>query len=197
MHRPKIQLRSSGPTLNGARRFGQLFLKADHPKDAVSYLQPAFRSRPDDAELRHQLAVAYLQSGQADNVLLTIAEPKTSDDYYLRASAYYLSHRFPEAERESQQALDLAPDSPQVLVLRARLLQRAGNQDEALQMAQKAITLAPNWDQPYYLAGVSSYFLRLYEEAAKEFGAGSANQPQLREGFVCAVHCTCELRETG
>ena len=29
---------------------GQLFLKADHPKDAVSYLQPAFRSRPDDAD---------------------------------------------------------------------------------------------------------------------------------------------------
>ena len=144
---------------------GQLFLQTDHPKDAVPYLQRALRSRPDDADLRHQLAVAYLQSGQPDEVLHTIGDPRTSDDHYLRASAYYLSHRFPEADRESDEALDLAPDSPQILVLRTRLLQRAGDQDEALRTAQKAITLAPNWDQPYYLAGVSSYFLRLYEEA--------------------------------
>ena len=146
---------------------GQLFLQSNQPKNAVPYLQRALRSRPDDAELRHQLAVAYLQSGRPDEVLLTIGEPKTSDDHYLCASAYYLSHRFPEADSESQEALDLAPDNPQILVLRTRLLQRAGDQNEALQTAQKAITLAPNWDQPYYLAGVSSYFLRLYEEAVK------------------------------
>ena len=94
---------------------GQLFLKADHPKDALPYLQKAFRSRPDDAHLRNQFSVAYLQAGQANEVLLTITDPKTSDDYYLRASAYYLSHRFPEADRESEQAIELAPDSPQIL----------------------------------------------------------------------------------
>lgn len=164
---------------------GQVFLKADHSKDAVPYLQRAFRGRPDDVELRHQLAVAYLQSGQADEVLLTISDPKTSDDHYLRASAYYLSHRFPEADRESAQALDLAPDNPQIIILRTRLLQRAGNQDEALQMAQKAIVLAPDWDQPYYLAGVSSYFLRLYEEAVKNLArALELNPKSARALFV-------------
>ena len=60
------------------------------------------------------------------------------------------------------------------------ILQRAGNQDEALQTAQQAITLAPNWDQPYYLAGVSSYFLRLYEEAVKNLARALQTQPQLR-----------------
>jgi hypothetical protein len=50
--------------------------------------------------------------------------------------------------------------NPQILVLRTRLLQRAGEQNVALLMAQKATTLAPNWDQPYYLAGVSYYFIR-------------------------------------
>ena len=157
---------------------GQLFLKADHPKDAVPYLQTASRARPDDAEVRHQLAVAYLQSGQPDEVLATIAEPKTSEDYYLRASAYYVSHRFPESDKESQKALNLAPDSAQILVLRTRLLQRAGDQDEALQMAKKAITLAPDWDQPYYLAGVSSYLLRLYEEAADNSARALERNPK-------------------
>jgi len=164
---------------------GQLFLQRDQPEDAVLYLQRALRNRPDDAELRHQLAAAYLQSGQPDDVLLTIGEPRTSDDHYLCASAYYLSHRFPEADRESEEALDLAPDSPQILVLRTRLLQRAGDQDAALKTAQKAIALAPNWDQPYYLAGVSSYFLRLYEEAVKNLAqAVELNRKSARALFV-------------
>ncbi|HEV2395336.1 MAG TPA: tetratricopeptide repeat protein [Candidatus Sulfotelmatobacter sp.] len=164
---------------------GQLFLKADHAKDAAPYLERAFRSRPDDVELRHQLAVAYLQSGQTDEVLRTIADPKTSDDYYLRASAFYLSHRFPEADKESAEAMDLAPDNPQVLVLRTRLLQRAGNQEEAIQMAQKAIKLARDWDQPYYLAGVSQYFLRIYEDAAKNLAhALELNPKSARALFV-------------
>ena len=164
---------------------GQLFLQKNKSKDAVPYLQQAYRSRPDDAELRHELAGAYLQSGQLDEVLLTIEDARTSDDHYLRASAYYLSHRFPEADRESEDALRLAPDSPQILVLRTRLLQRAGKQNEALQMAQKAITLAPDWDQPYYLAGVSSYFIRLYEEAVKNLArAVELNPKSARALFV-------------
>jgi Flp pilus assembly protein TadD len=144
---------------------GQLFLQKSEPGDAAPYLLRASRLQPDNVEIRHQLAVAYLGSGQASEVLRTIAEPKTSDDYYLRASAYYLAQRFHEADQESALAQQLAPDNPQVLVLRTRLLQRAGEQDQALVMAQRAISLAPDWDQPYYLAGVSYYFIRRYSEA--------------------------------
>lgn len=159
---------------------GQLFLQKAQPRDAAFYLLQASRIRPDAVEIRHQLAAAYLESGQPDEVLSTIGEPKTSDDHYLRASAYYISHRYPEADQESELALGLAPDSPQILVLRTRLLQRAGEQDEALLTAQKATTLAPNWDEPYYLAGVSYYFIRRYEQAeeslarAVEFNPNSA-----------------------
>jgi Flp pilus assembly protein TadD len=144
---------------------GQLFLQNAQPKDAVVYLREANRIRPDDTEIRHQLAVAYFESGEPEQVLSTIGEPKTPDDHYLRASAYYLSHRFPEADQESELALSLAPDNPQILILRTRLMQRAGQQAGALEMAQKAIALAPKWDEPYYLAGVSYYFLRHYQQA--------------------------------
>ena len=169
-----------GADFQWSASIGQLFLQKAHAKDAVPYLLQASRMRPDDLEIRHQLAVAYLESGQADEVLSTIAEPKTADDHYLRASAYYISHRFPEADQESELALGLSPDNPQILVLRTRLLQRAGEQDEALLMAQKATSLAPKWDQPYYLAGVSYYFIRRYEQAeqtlarAVEFNPNSA-----------------------
>jgi tetratricopeptide (TPR) repeat protein len=144
---------------------GQLFLKNAQPGDAAVYFREATHIHPDDAEIHRQLALAYLASGDPKQVLDMIKDPKTGDDHYLRGSAFYLDHRFVEADQESAQALALAPDDPHVLILRARLLQRAGQQDAALELAQKAVSLAPNWDEPYYVAGVSSYFIRRYPEA--------------------------------
>jgi tetratricopeptide (TPR) repeat protein len=157
---------------------GQLFLKNAAPRDAAVYLHAASLIRPDDDEIRHQLALAYLASGEAKQVLDTISEPKTSADHYLLGSAYYLDHRFPEADRESAQALTLAPDNPQALVLRTRLLQRAGEQDAALELAQKAGTLAPNWDEPFYLAGISLYFIRRYTEAGENLARAVELNPK-------------------
>src|SRR5439155_17825598 len=94
-----------------------------------------------------------------------------------------LSGSFPDADQESELALALAPDNPQILVLRARLLQRAGQQDAALQVAQKAITLAPDWDEPYYLAGVSAYFIRRYEEASQNLARAREINPNSASAF--------------
>ena len=162
---------------------GQLFLKNAQPRDAVAYLREAALIHPDDAEIRRQLAMAYLASREPKRVLDMIKEPKTGDDHYLRGSAYYLDHRFVEADQESEQALALAPDSPQILVLRARLLQRAGQQDAALELAQRAVSLAPNWDEPYYVAGVSSYFIRRYSEASQNLAKAVELNPNSARAF--------------
>ena len=157
---------------------GQLFLKSAQPKDAAVYFQAANLVRPDDIDVRHQLALIYLESQQIDKVISTIGEPKTADDYFLRASAYYLDHHFTEADQDSARALTLAPDNPQILALRTRILQRAGEQTEALEVAKKAIALAPTWDQPYYLAGISLYYLRHYPEAEQNLAKAAELNPQ-------------------
>jgi Flp pilus assembly protein TadD len=167
---------------------GQLFLKNAQPKDASVYLRQASMINPEDVEIRHQLALAYLQSGQTRQVLDLIAEPKTGDDHYLRGSAYYLDHSFAEADRESNAALALSPDNPRILALRTRLLQRAGQQDAAIEVAQKAASLAPDWDEPYYLAGVSLYFVGRFPEAAKNLArAVELNPSSARALFMEAV----------
>jgi tetratricopeptide (TPR) repeat protein len=167
---------------------GQLFLKNAQPKDAAVYLRAASTLRPDDAELRHQLGLAYLASGDAKAVLDLISPPKTSDDHYLRGSAYYLQHDFPEADQESEQALALAPDNPQILVLRTRILQRAGQQESALELANKAIAAAPQWDEPYYLAGISYYYIRRYVEAEESLArAVELNPNSARAVFLDAI----------
>ncbi len=187
----KPRPRRLGSDFHWSAGVGQLFLKNAQPKDAAAYLRQASAIRPDNVEIRRQLALAYLQSGQPERVLDLIAEPKTEDDHYLRGSAYYLDHRFEDANRESDAALALAPDNPRILVLRTRLLQRAGQQDAAIEVAQKAASLAPEWDEPFYLAGVSYYFVGRFPEAGQEPGARHRTQPQFNSS---AVH---ESRSSG
>jgi tetratricopeptide (TPR) repeat protein len=144
---------------------GQLFLKHVQPGDAALYFRAANLIRPGDEDVRYELATAYLASRQPENVLDLIKEPKTAEEHYLRGSAFYQAHRFTDADEESEAALTLAPENPRVLVLRVRLLQRAGQQNAAVELAQKATVLAPDWDEPFYLAGISYYFIRHYTQA--------------------------------
>jgi len=144
---------------------GQLFLKHAQPGDAALYFRAANLIRPGDEDVRYQLATTYLASRQPEDVLDLIKEPKTADEHYLRGSAFYQAHRCTDADKESEAALALSPENPKAVVLRVRLLQRAGQQNAALEMAQKATLLAPEWDEPFYLAGISYYFIRHYTQA--------------------------------
>ena len=144
---------------------GQIFLKHTQPGQAAVYLQTAHLIRAEDEDVRNQLAAAYLALRQPENVLHLISTAKTANDHYLRGTALFQLHRFSEADTESDAAMLLDSNDPKVLVLRARLLQRAGEQNAALEMAQKASQLAPGWDEPFYLAGISHYFNRQYAQA--------------------------------
>jgi tetratricopeptide (TPR) repeat protein len=166
---------------------GQEFLKHALPKDALQYLRAANMARPDDADVRNQLATAYLASRQPEAVLELIKAPTTAYDHYLRGSAFYQAHRFPEADEESDAALTLAPEDPKILVLRVRLLQRAGQQEAGLAMAQKASALAPKWDEPFYLAGISNYFLRHYSEARQNLAHAFELNPKSATAIFMAA----------
>jgi tetratricopeptide (TPR) repeat protein len=157
---------------------GQLFLRNAQPRDAVTYFRQANLIRPADPEIRRQLAGAYLASGEPKQVLDLIQEAQTDEDHYLRGSAYYLDRQYADADRESAQALALAPENPHALVLRVRLLQRAGQQDAALELAKKATSLSPAWDEPYYLAGVSLFYIRHYSEASQNLARAVELNPK-------------------
>ena len=84
---------------------GQIFLKNAQPRDAVIYLRKANAIRPENVEIRRSTGAGIFAIRSAERVLDLIREPKTENDHYLRGSAYYLDHRFEEANRESQAAL--------------------------------------------------------------------------------------------
>jgi tetratricopeptide (TPR) repeat protein len=167
---------------------GQLFLKNGQPKEAVNYLQRAVVARPEDYAIRRQLAVAYLAARDPQPVLDLIEHPTTAEGHYLRGSAYYLIQSYQEAASESEKALLMEPDNLQALTLRIRLLQRAGEQATALGLANKAIALSPEWDEPYYLSGVSLFYIRHYSEASDRLArAVELNDRSARAHFLHGI----------
>ena len=64
----------------------------------------------------------------------------------------------------------------------------AGQQEAALELAKKAIAAAPEWDEPYYLAGISLYYIRRYVEAGDSLArAVEINPNSSRALFLEAI----------
>jgi Flp pilus assembly protein TadD len=154
---------------NWAAAVGRTFLENSRPREAIEYLAAALRLRPDSEEIKHQLAAAQLQlqdpAGALDVLQSGDNGAQDAEHHYLLASAYLLLHRLREAETESRQALSLEPRQPRYLLLAARVAQRQGEQQAALELLQQAIRLEPMWSEPYYSMGVSYFFLRRYADA--------------------------------
>ena len=79
---------------------------------AVSNLQAALAKTPDDLDLLFYLSQASEMLAQQSLDALTAADPNSSRSHQVRAHSYYLSHQFPEAEKEYEQALMLRPGVP-------------------------------------------------------------------------------------
>ncbi len=146
---------------------GRLFLENGSPHDATVYLESALRLRPHRVDLRRDLALAYDESAEPESALALIQAPTNAEDRYLRASAYFLMHRLPEAQQELARALGKAPRDPRYLLLRVRILQRLGQHASALEQLEELTRLAPQWSEPYYSLAVSYYFERRYADARR------------------------------
>jgi len=144
---------------------GQLFLEKGQTQIAVPFLREASKLQPAQDDFRRQLALAELRSHAPGEVLETIQNPTSAEDYYLRASAFYAMHRPLEADEACRQALAIAPREPRSILLRARIRQYVGQHDSALELLRQAIQLAPEWSEPYYSEAASYYFERRYAEA--------------------------------
>jgi tetratricopeptide (TPR) repeat protein len=162
---------------------GRLFLENGQPGDAVLYLAEALRAQPSLAEVRHQLALAQLQSRDPSGALETISNPSAAEDFYLRASAFYAMHRPVEADEACRLALEKAPREARYTLLRAQIRQLVGAHDAALNLLRQAAQFAPEWAEPYYSEGVSYYLMRRYAEARQSLQRALECDPHSARSF--------------
>jgi tetratricopeptide (TPR) repeat protein len=110
--------------------------------------------RPEDADAREALATIYLETDRAQDAraqfdkILAIEESRGNlEQAYMRAAA--VLSRQPNREMGMQvmgSLVQVHPDSPAAHIAMAHLAVRAGNLDEALRAADRALALKPEWE---------------------------------------------------
>ncbi len=140
------------------------------------------RAAADGGDLRAKRALAdmYRSLGRhsdAETIYteLLVDQPREWRLYFARGVARERLQRWPEAEADFRQALDLSPEQPDVMnYLAYTWVERGENTDEALRMLQRAVELRPSsgaiidslaW--AYYKIGDYGQAL-LYQERAVE-----------------------------
>lgn len=125
--------------------------EAGRTSEALQVIRTAAAAAPDDAAVLVAYAALLNEAerfGEAAAVFdRRLATPAGSRDWrlwYLRASALERAGRWPEAERDFQRALSLAPDEPEVLNgLGYSWIDRGLRLRQALAMVERAARLRP------------------------------------------------------
>jgi tetratricopeptide (TPR) repeat protein len=157
---------------------GRLLLMHGLPHAAVEHLREAQRLEPSWDEVRRQLAQAYLESDNPAAALSLIPNPQSPEDHFTRAAALYGLRHLPEADEELGQALPQDPENARAWLLRARIRQRLGDHEAALEFLRRASQLSPQWSEPYYSLGVSYYFERRYADARRALDRALERDPR-------------------
>ena len=139
---------------------------------ARALLERAVRFSPKDAELRFQLAIVLMESGQntaarEQLVLCTQLQPSFADPWAHLTGLVSAQGDHEGAQRILLQGLASAPESPGLNQMRARELKRLGRLEEAVPLFQKAIRLRPT-DADAYIDLALTYFAQQRENEALE-----------------------------
>jgi len=140
-------------------------------KDATAAqfsLEQLLKAAPESAEIRHLMAMAAAEAGDAERTVDELQRALALDENYLPsrialAKVFFGTNAIPAFEEQMAKLEELAPDNPDVLLLQAAAAQQRGDTKQAKNIAEKAFKLAPS--------GIALMSLASYEEA---MGEGSA-----------------------
>lgn len=174
----------------------QLFLDANLPQPAVVCLAQALKVNPSQQQARRLLAAAYLDLDRSAAALAVIPKRPTSEDDYLRSSAFFLLGQPQKAQQALNEALKQLPNEPRYLLLGARIDQQLGRYVLALQFLVRARQGAPDWPAPYYSSAVSLYFLHRYSDCRRSLDQALQLNPRFGKAlFLYAVTLVIEGRD--
>ncbi len=145
---------------NAQARFllGQQMFAANEMSSAVIEFKHALELKYPIDELARPLADALLLSGQPDQVM-TLVVPMATTDPKVSASvqaavawAQMALHDLPAAQQAVDKA-EVVDVTPETQLIRARIAEAAGNDDQALKLVDALLKNAPNHDGAWLLKG--------------------------------------------
>ncbi|HKP94854.1 MAG TPA: tetratricopeptide repeat protein [Fibrobacteria bacterium] len=153
---------------------GQAFAKEEKPEAAAENLRRSFQASAS-AEAAAHLALACLRMDRNEEASAWAAKARKLDPdepLGLMASvdALLAAHRVDEAVALAGQGLDRHPDGCDFMVVAAKAHLRAGHDDLARDLSQRARGRCPEESAPYYFLGTLSARAGTVAEARRHFG---------------------------
>jgi len=154
------------------------------PDDAISVLEPALKSAPDDAALNANLGFAYGLKGDVDRASAAYERSLKKDPTVQTEFAYgtMLSEnkRADAAVPHLLKAAAGLNDDPASLATIARMLGPGKAFDDCVRLLDRAITLKPGIAELLVRRGVCKHELKKEKEAAEDFAAALKADPKFQ-----------------
>jgi tetratricopeptide (TPR) repeat protein len=148
----------------------QLLMQTQRADQAIALLEEGVRASPNDATLRETLVRSYFSRGDLD-AARTAAEdlrtlrPDAAAGPLLAGLVAQAQKRPEDARRDFEQALKLAPNSPEALAALARLELARGEGDKAVALVRAAVEREPKSAVSHNLLGELYVATRAYPQA--------------------------------
>ncbi len=176
-----IQLKDNFKDENGLYytylNLGTLLNETNQPKEALVVLEKAFEQNSNDEKLYNALGLIYKSIGDFDLALTYFnGAIELKEDYAYaygnRGSVYYLMEEYRIALSDVNTALSMDPFIPQMYDLKAKILIKTGELEEAIKILDAGITRWVNYADLYITRGNIYFSEKAYGEALMNYGLG-------------------------
>lgn len=192
------------PLLLGA----DIHLKTGEPEQTKQYAEAALKLKPEDPAASYLLSRALEQLGRPEESLRVIekALPNAADPIPLllqRAKLVGYSQGDSAAFTALQELSNQYPDEPYVLAELAKSLAKSGNQDQAIQTAQRALRSGNGHLSPedradlHYLLGTLLRQTGQLDQAVHQLSEAARQSPQNPEIYLDLGELLQERRQHG
>ena len=145
---------------NAQARFllGQLLFAASDAPAAAAEFKRALELKYPANELARPLADALLLSGQPGQVIdlvvpMAVNDPKVAASVQAAVAWAQMALHDPLAARRAVDEADAVGVTPETQLIRARIAEAAGNDEQALKLVDELLKAAPNHDGAWHLKG--------------------------------------------
>lgn len=150
------------------------FVSLDRFDDALTDIERALDSDPDNAEIFYERGLIYEQKGNFDKALADFSHAieldRFNDDAYAaRGNIYRKLRQYELALNDLQRALEIDPESVLAHAHRGNTYSDVGRTEEAIEEFDMAIQLAPSKAIFYFNRGSALMNLERFEEAIRDY----------------------------
>ena len=129
---------------NEIKQVGDMLYDKGYPAQSLKYFKRATEIKPDDADVKASLVLAYLNAGEKKQAtdLLKMQLDNRSNDPKILANAVYImltQHDTDKARAYLSRLKQISPSSPKTYQLRALLAEQDGKLQEAMAMYESAL----------------------------------------------------------